>query len=160
MARGHENLVPLNKRTKDEQRKIQSEGGRKSGETRRRKADFKKTLNALLTAEIDSPEWSPVLEALGLESTLESAVNAAMIKEALSGNVKAYEAIAKYSGQSDKTDTDHEEQKIRMAAKKAQMGMAEEEEQEDDGFLDAIAGTAADDWEDYEHEAEDEEADI
>lgn len=37
----------------------------------------------------------------------------AMIKEALSGNVKAYEAIAKYSGQTDKTEKDLEEQKIR-----------------------------------------------
>ena len=53
----------------------------------------------LLTAEIDSEEWKPVLEALGVECTLESALNMAMIKEGLSGNVKAYEAIAKYAGQ-------------------------------------------------------------
>ena len=60
----------------------------------------------LLTAEIDSEEWKPVLEALGVECTLESALNLAMIKEGLSGNVKAYEAIAKYAGQSDKSDED------------------------------------------------------
>ena len=60
----------------------------------------------LLTAEIDSEEWKPVLEALGVECTLESALNMAMIKEGLSGNVKAYEAIAKYAGQSDKSDED------------------------------------------------------
>lgn len=61
-----------------------------------------------------------MLEALGLESTLESAVNAAMIKEALSGNVKAYEAIARYSGQSDRTEADHEEQRARVEREKAQ----------------------------------------
>lgn len=36
-----------------------------------------------------------------------------MIKEVLSGNVKAYEAIAKYSGQGTGTDADLEEQRIR-----------------------------------------------
>lgn len=160
MAGGHENLVPLNKRTKVEQRKIQQEGGKASGEARRKKADFNRTLNALLTAKIDSPEWTPILEALGLDSTLESAVNAAMILQAMKGDVKAYEAIAKYSGQTAKTDTDQEEQQLRMSATKAKMGVGDEEEQEDDGFLDALRESAVDDWGDYENEAEDEETDI
>lgn len=120
-------------------------GGKASGESRRKKADFRKTLNALLTAEIDSPEWSPVLEALGLDSTLESAVNAAMIKEALSGNVKAYEAIAKYSGQSDQTDADHEEQRIRTErAKRARDQEVGNTDTSTDGiqsFLSAIRPT-------------------
>ena len=161
MASGHENLIPFNKRSVEEARECGRKGGKASGEARRKKADFRKTLNALLTAEIDSTEWSPVLEALGLDSTLESAVNAAMIKEALMGNVKAYEAIAKYSGQSEKTDTDQEEQNLRMAASKAKMGVDDEEEAEDDGFLDALSGSADKDWEDWEeNEQEDEEADI
>ena len=37
----------------------------------------------------------------------------AMIKEGLAGNVKAYEAVAKYAGQSSQTDADDEEQRIR-----------------------------------------------
>lgn len=103
---GYENIKDkgFDKRTTDELRVIAANGGRASGKARRRKADFRRTLNLLLTTEIDSPEWTPVLEAMGLDSTLESAVNAAMIQEALMGNVKAYEAIAKYSGQSDKPD--------------------------------------------------------
>jgi len=161
MARGHENLIPNSKRTPDELRRMTSNGGKKSGEVRRRKADFRKTLNAWLTAEIDSPEWSPVLEAMGLDSTVESAVTGAMIKEALSGNVKAFEVIAKYSGQSEKTDVDQEEQNLRMAASKAKMGVGDEGEVEDDGFLDALNGSAGTDWEDWEeNEQEDEETDI
>lgn len=99
---GYENIKDygFDKRTAEERRELAVAGGRASGEARRRKADFRRTLNMLLTVKIDSPEWTPILEAMGLESTLESAVNAAMIREALSGNVKAYEAIAKYSGQS------------------------------------------------------------
>ena len=108
----------FHERTASEQRKIAIAGGKASGEARRRKADFRKTLNILLTTKIDSPEWTPILESLGLDSTLESAVNMAMIKQALAGNVKAYEAIAKYSGQTEKTEADQEEQKIRTEAMK------------------------------------------
>ncbi len=108
------NLIPFtSSQSREEAVKNGRKGGRRSGEARRRKADFRKTLNLLLTAEIDNPEWTPFLEALGLDSTLESAVNAAMIREALSGNVKAYEAVAKYSGQGTGTDADMEEQRIR-----------------------------------------------
>lgn len=113
----YENLKRL---SPSEAREFGRKGGKASGETRRRKADFRKTLNLLLTAKIDSPEWTPMLEALGLDSTLESAVNAAMIREALNGNVKAYEAIARYSGQSDRTEADHEEQRARVDREKAQ----------------------------------------
>lgn len=135
----NENLIPFNKRTVSEQRKIQSAGGKASGEARRRKADFRKTLNMLLTAEIDSGEWKPVLEALGVECTLESALNMAMIKEGLAGNVKAYEAIARYSGQSRQTDADLEEQvaKIQlMRAQKEKVQKVDSEDSEDDGAKD------------------------
>ena len=103
----------FHERTASEQRELSVLGGKASGKVRRRKADFRKTLNLLLTAKIDNPEWSPTLESLGLESTLEATVNAAMIKKALAGDVKAYEAIAKYAGQTDKTDADLAEQQIR-----------------------------------------------
>lgn len=115
----NENLIPFNKRTVSEQRKIQSAGGKASGEARRRKADFRKTLNMLLTAEIDSEEWKPVLETLGVECTLESALNMAMIKEGLAGNVKAYEAIAKYAGQTGNPDEDIRNREADTELKKA-----------------------------------------
>lgn len=94
----NENLKPV--RTKNEARERGRSGGKRSGEVRRRKADFRRTLNLLLTAEIDSPEWTPVLEALGLDSTLESAMLAAQIKEAMNGNTKAAYFVAQYAGQS------------------------------------------------------------
>ena len=111
------NLIRL---SPSEAREYGRRGGKASGEARRRKADFRKTLNMLLTAEIDSEEWKPVLEALGVECSLESALNMAMIKEGLAGNVKAYEAIAKYAGQSGQTDADLEEQTAKIQLMKAQ----------------------------------------
>ena len=118
---GYENIKDANNnRTPGERRELAKIAGKASGEARRRKADFRKTLNMLLTAEIDSEEWKPVLEALGVECTLESALNMAMIKEGLAGNVKAYEAIAKYAGQSSQTDADLEEQAAKMQLMQAQ----------------------------------------
>lgn len=149
-------MIPMDKRSKDEAREIGRRGGRASGASRRRKADFRKTLNLLLTTEIDSEEWTPLLHALGLESTLEVALNMAMIKEGLAGNVKAYEAIARYSGQSDRTDTDQEEQQVRMAAAKARYGQPDEDEEEpDDGFLDALKSVG--DWDGWEQDVEEPE---
>ncbi len=111
---GYENIKDANNnRTPGERRELAKIAGKASGEARRRKADFRKTLNQLLTAEIDSPEWTPLLESLGLDSTLETALNMAMIKEGLAGNVKAYEAVAKFAGQSAQTEADEEEQRIR-----------------------------------------------
>lgn len=151
---GYENIKKkgFDKRTTGELREIASKGGKASGESRRRKADFRRTLNQLLTLKIDSPEWTPLLESLGIDSTLESAINAAMIKEALSGNVKAYEVIARYSGQTEKTEIDQEEQKLHMEVVKAKMGVDSEEEAVDDGFLEALKGSASTDWNEMEDE--------
>jgi len=115
----NENLVPFNKRTVSEQRKIQSAGGKASGEARRRKADFRRTLNLLLTAKIDSEEWTPVLEALGLDSTLESAMLAAQIKEALAGNTKAAYFVAQYAGQSPEPEENIKNREADTELKKA-----------------------------------------
>lgn len=103
----------FDKRTTNELREISSKCGKKSGETRRRKANFRKTLNKLLTAEIDNEEWKPVLEALGVECTLETAMLAAQIKAAMNGDTKAAYFVAQYAGQSGQTKADDEEQRIR-----------------------------------------------
>lgn len=118
---GYDNIKDygFDKRTAGEQREIAKKGGRASGEVRRRKADFRKTLNMLLTMKIDDPNITPVLEALGIDSTFESAVNMAMIREAMMGNVKAYEAIAKYVGQTDKPAEDIRNKEADTELKKA-----------------------------------------
>lgn len=138
----------FDKRTAKEQREIAVMGGKASGEARRRKADFRKTLNILLTAKIDSEEWKPVLDALGVECTLESALNMAMIKEGLAGNVKAYEAIAKYAGQSNQTERDDEEQRIRTErAKRArdlEVGNDDSNDENIQNFLKAMRPTQED----------------
>lgn len=118
---GYDNIKDhgFDKRTTEELRIITSKGGKASGEARRRKADFRKTLNMLLTAEIDSPEWKPVLESLGVECTLESALLMAQIKEALSGNTQAATFVAKYAGQSPEPDENRRNREADTELKRA-----------------------------------------
>lgn len=131
---GYENIKDkgFDKRTTEELRVITSAGGKASGEARRRKANFRKTLNQLLTTEIDSPEWTPVLEAMGLESTLETAMLAAQIKEAVNGNTKAAYFVAQYAGQSPEPEENiknrEADTELKKARKQAVTGENETEE--------------------------------
>lgn len=109
---GYENIRDANdKRTPEERRELAKKAGQASGRARRRKADFRKTLNLLLTAEIDNEEWKPVLELLGVECTLESALLMAQIKMALAGDTQAAKFVAQYSGQSARAEEDLENKK-------------------------------------------------
>ena len=157
---GYENIKDhgFDKRTTDERREIAIKAGKASGAARRRKADFRKTLNMLLTAEIESEEWKPVLEALGVESTLESALNMAMIRAGLAGDVKAYEAIAKYAGQNARSDSDLEEQMAKiqlMQAQKEKVKKADPEDLSGNGARDPHDVIIPELWEifdDHDHE--------
>ena len=109
---GYENIRDANdKRTPEERRELAKKAGQASGRARRRKADFRKTLNLLLTAEIDNEEWKPVLESLGIECTLESALLMAQLKMALAGDTQAAKFVAQYSGQSARAEEDLENKK-------------------------------------------------
>ena len=111
---GYENIRDANNnRTPEERRELAKIAGRASGQARRRKANFQKTLNLLLTAEIDNEEWKPVLEALGMECTLETAMLAAQIKAAMNGDTKAAYFVAQYAGQNGQTSADDKEQRYR-----------------------------------------------
>lgn len=104
---GYENIRDANNnRTPEERRELAKIAGQASGQARRRKANFQKTLNLLLTAEIDNEEWTPVLESLGVECTLESAFLMAQIKQALAGDTQAAKFVAQYSGQSGRAEED------------------------------------------------------
>ena len=157
MAHGYENLIPFSKRSKDEAREYGSKGGKASGESRRRKAAMRDTMNRLLTMQAEVEGLSDILRADGGESTYEELITMAMIEKALRGDVNAFNAIKATVGQTDKSAVDLEEQNLRMADQKAKMGVDEEDDQEDDGFMEALKGSAEEDWKDggtYEPEEE------
>lgn len=131
---GYENIKNkgFDNRSTEELREIAIKGGKASGEARRRKANFRKTLNQLLTTEIDSEEWKPILESLGIECTLESALLMAQIKEAMAGNTKAATFVAKYAGQSSEPDENRRNREadteLKQARKQAVTGENETDE--------------------------------
>lgn len=81
----NENLKPFYTLTESEQKEIRSKGGIKSGEARRAKKTMKQMLDYLLEKEITNKAGEKA-------STLE-AISVSMIKQALNGNVKAFEVI-------------------------------------------------------------------
>lgn len=82
-----QNFKPV--RTKDEARKRGSNGGKKSGEVRAYKKNFKDTLKANLTQD--------AMKEMAL----------AMIKEAKKGNTKAYEILRDTMGENPKLYIDN-----------------------------------------------------
>ena len=79
--KGEENLIPMNERTKEEQKRIATMGGIRSGEVRREKATMIKTLEQCLNATNKNGQTYQELVTLGL------------IKGAVNGSSKNYEII-------------------------------------------------------------------
>ena len=79
----NENLKPI--RSESEAREKGANGGIKSGEARRAKKTMKQMLDYLLEKEIENKK--------GEKASTQEAISVALIKQALSGNVKAFEVI-------------------------------------------------------------------
>ena len=79
----NENLKPV--RTKKEARERGQNGGIKTGEARRAKKTMREMLSYLLEKEIANKQ--------GEKASTQEAITVALIKQALSGNVKAFEVI-------------------------------------------------------------------
>ena len=75
------NLRPQNVRTKTEQREIARMGGIASGEARRKKKTIRETLEMMLSGKM--PDGA----------TRQDAIVVALMEKALSGDVRAFEAI-------------------------------------------------------------------
>ena len=120
------------------------------------------TMNRLLTMKVQVDGLSDVLIADGGESTYEEVITMAMIEQAALGNVKAYNAIMKVVGQTNKSEADLEEQRIRTdRAKRArdqEIGDNDSQEENTQNFLNAMRPTK-EDLEDLfaEQEAQEEE---
>ena len=92
MGRKEDNLKPFDSNQSREQAKINGKkGGIKSGEVRRAKKTMKEMLDYLLAKEIENKK--------GEKATTQEAISVSLIKQALNGNVKAYEVIRDTIGQ-------------------------------------------------------------
>lgn len=66
---GAENLIPMNKRTKEEQKVIATKGGIKSGQVRRRKRDMRELCNEILNTVVTDEELADKLIKAGVDDT-------------------------------------------------------------------------------------------
>lgn len=121
-----QNLIPANKRTKNEHREIARKGGVASGKARRKKANLRKAFETILQAEVASPNVKKQLEDLGFDSTNEMALAMVMMQKAMKGNVRAFEQISKLTTTDVKDSLDKAEQKERIKAQKMKNKMLEE----------------------------------
>lgn len=95
------NLIPVNKRTKNEQREITSKGGKKSGESRRRKKSMKQVMNMLLQMPANTPSDRQMLCDMGIdannldEDTVNNLliVSVALLKNAKNGDISSIKEL-------------------------------------------------------------------
>ena len=163
--KGSENLIPGNMRSQEEARENGRKGGIKSGKVRREKSDFKKALRLIIDEE--APE--KIKKAFAKNGydidTNREAVIAAILMGAMQGNPKMVEKVMELTGEDykmkarldevkiQKKRLKMEQDKVTIEQAKAEAWMEalknqQEAEMEDDGFMEALKGTAKDDWTD------------
>lgn len=85
-------LIPLNRRTKEEQKKIASMGGQASGEARRRRKALRESMNALLELPISNQRDFNKAVKMGIP--LEDIDNSQLIVLALFNQAKSGDVAA------------------------------------------------------------------
>lgn len=107
---GKDNLVPQNRRTKEEQREIARQGGIASGKSRLKNKHGKELVRAILAMKEADPELRAELEALGInpdEMTNEVTMHIKQLQKASrQADTGAYNSVFKAAG--------YEEQKINV----------------------------------------------
>lgn len=100
---GTPNLVPLNKRTKAEQKEITSKAGKASGVARRKKKSMQEALQMMLALPVqDQKAIDKIKATLGLDDSdidNQALMLTSMINQVLKGNVQAATFIRDTSGE-------------------------------------------------------------
>lgn len=112
-----QNLIPLNKRTKSEQREYAKKGGKKSGEVRRQKKAMKETMKMLLSLEMPESEGKEKLRELGIDDedlNVQTAILMQQIQKAMKGNLDSAKFVRDVSDEigAIKDDTDKQDRVV------------------------------------------------
>lgn len=127
-------ILAVQARTPEEQREISSKAGKASGAARRKKRDMKKAMLEMLNQPVMVMEIYNSTGAMGFDPddiTYQSAIIAAMIREAANGNVKAFQAICNLIGVGNEGDRiallreDHKLKKKELEQKKEEKDKTE-----------------------------------
>lgn len=140
------NLIPNSERTPSELREIASKGGKKSGESRRRKKTMKQVMDMLLGMPANTPQDWQLLADLGFnldeldEDTVNNIliVNAALLKNAKQGDVASIKELRSIIRDDDllKHKIKTETARLELEKKKAEPKQAVEND--DNGLMEAL----------------------
>jgi hypothetical protein len=98
--KGAENLIPMNKRSEGEVRKLGRSGGIKSGETRRKQKEIKELMQTIDSTSLPSEQAETYQQVLDIKNpTYREAVVATIYLKALSGDMRAIELYLKLKGE-------------------------------------------------------------
>ena len=103
------NLIPMNKRSKEEQRELARKGGIASQQKQKEKKTMRGQLQMLLALQLKDPKTVKKLKEMGIDTTNidnRMALNVALWTKALSGDVQAYNSLRDTIGEkpTDKTE--------------------------------------------------------
>ena len=98
---GTANLVPQSERTKSEQKRIATLGGKASGEARRKKRTMREIAEMVATMELKEPKMLAALHAAGFKDpiTNDDAAFFGLIRKAQTGDPSAMKLLAEMRGQ-------------------------------------------------------------
>jgi len=106
MAGRNNNLIPLNERSPEEQKKIASMGGKKSGENKRRRKAMREIASLFGNEDAPAPVIARLVQAglleYGESCSMDEALLLAQYSKALAGNTKAAEFVRDTAGQKPK----------------------------------------------------------
>lgn len=101
-------LIPLNQRTKEEQKKICSKGGKKSGEVRREQKTYRDMAKAMLSATITDENILNELKAYGLNETdVKAYTLLGMIKASGNGSHNAFDRLMELIGEKEQNQNEN-----------------------------------------------------
>lgn len=101
-------LIPFNQRTEEEQKKIASMGGKKSGEVRREQKTYRDMAKAMLSATITDENILNELKAYGLSETdVKAYTLLGMIKASGNGSHNAFDRLMELIGEKEQNQNEN-----------------------------------------------------
>ena len=101
-------LIPFNQRTEEEQKKIASMGGKKSGEVRREQKTYREMAKVMLSATITDENILKELKAYGLSETdVKAYTLLGMIKASGNGSHNAFDRLMELIGEKEQNQNEN-----------------------------------------------------
>ncbi len=144
MSDGRKNLIPISSRSTDEQRAIQSKGGKASGKSRRRRASMREALGAILSAPIKDKDTRRELKESGaLELNANSLLALRLYQQAIEGDTRAARLVLQAIGEADAASLDVANARIDLSFIALESKFTESETEEPASNFEAALGRTA-----------------